>query len=594
MTDPRPLTVIVQRPCPKISIVTPSFNQGEFLEECIDSILSQGYPNLEYIIMDGGSSDISVLIIKRYEKYLTYWQSQLDGGHYIALNTGFSRTTGEIMAWLNSDDKYHPDAFLKVLTALESGETIEWVTGKATTWNRAGRLEMVAEGVPHWSRQYLIEKTFAKRWFIQQESTFWKRSLWNKVGGKLSENLKLAADFELWLRFSRHAQLFVVDDLIGGFRSYDEQRSKLFFDQYMNEVELAINQEIEQTSYVSQAHHIPAPQPITFTNHEIIETRQRLGLIDEIVLVTSIAPKGFEKQSAAIDSWISLGFKVISLNNYEEVQQLQPLYEGIKGIEFHTVSRDARQEAGRPLVYVDDVFQYLRENGTDICGIINSDIQLKADRNFMSFVLDHAKESMVFGSRVDIDAQEHLDGEVFIHGFDVFFLNKDFLNLFPPSKFCLGLPWWDYFVPCMMLQQGVQLKYLSPTVAYHVKHPANYSDELWKKMGIHFTEFFLPKLSLSFQEMLDNEPDELKSKLSRICIQFIKTLERTCNPIRYGTPYDQQAILKFLHSTESKLQQVQNEKEWFNNQYKAWKKTAQQLQEELEETTKLVPESLVK
>jgi glycosyltransferase involved in cell wall biosynthesis len=103
---------------PKISIVTPSFNQGEFLEECIDSVLSQNYPNLEYIIMDGGSTDISILIIKKYEKYLTYWQSQPDGGHYAALNQGFNKTTGEIMAWLNSDDKYHPNAFFKVAAPL--------------------------------------------------------------------------------------------------------------------------------------------------------------------------------------------------------------------------------------------------------------------------------------------------------------------------------------------------------------------------------------------------------------------------------------------------------------------------------------------
>ncbi len=92
---------------PKISIVTPSFNHAQFLEETILSVITQNYPNLEYVIIDGGSTDGSVDIIKKYEKHLTYWVSEPDNGHGDALNKGFAKSTGEIMAWINSDDKYY-------------------------------------------------------------------------------------------------------------------------------------------------------------------------------------------------------------------------------------------------------------------------------------------------------------------------------------------------------------------------------------------------------------------------------------------------------------------------------------------------------
>ncbi len=116
---------------PKVSIITPSFNQGQFLEDSIRSVLEQDYPNLEYIIVDGGSKDQSVEIIKKYQDHLTWWISEKDKGHADALNKGFSHATGEILAWLNSDDIYFPNAVSEAVSILRSHPEVGMVYGDA-------------------------------------------------------------------------------------------------------------------------------------------------------------------------------------------------------------------------------------------------------------------------------------------------------------------------------------------------------------------------------------------------------------------------------------------------------------------------------
>lgn len=221
-------------PLPLISIVTPSYNQAEYLEECIESVLGQGYPRLEYVIMDGGSSDGSVEIIKRYEKHLAYWQSCPDGGQYWAVAEGFRHTNGEIMAWLNSDDKYHPLALAKAACVLTDNPGVRWLTGRMSYWNADGDLDRLADNLPPFSRRKYLEGHFNKP-YIQQESTFWRRSLWEESGGELTSALKLAGDLELWTRFFRHAPLHTVDTLLGGYRYHGLQRGIAQADDYFHE-----------------------------------------------------------------------------------------------------------------------------------------------------------------------------------------------------------------------------------------------------------------------------------------------------------------------------------------------------------------------
>lgn len=230
-------------PWSRISIVTPSYNQAEFLEDCIRSVLDQNYPNLEYVIMDGGSTDGSVDIIKKYAHRLTYWTSERDEGQYDAINKGFSKTTGEIMAWLNSDDKYTPWAFRAVGELFAALESVEWITARyPITWPGSGG-GVRCWFAPCYSRRgfYRGENCMVKnglfRGYIQQESTFWRRSLWSRSGGRVDASLRLAADFDLWARFYQHAELHGAETCLGGFRMHGKQKTAHYLEDYMQETE---------------------------------------------------------------------------------------------------------------------------------------------------------------------------------------------------------------------------------------------------------------------------------------------------------------------------------------------------------------------
>lgn len=222
--------------------MTPSYNQAAFLQDCIDSVLSQSYPNLQYVIMDGGSTDESVRIIRQYEDQLSFWVSESDAGQYAAINKGFEKTNGEIMGWLNSDDKYTPWAFRVIAEIFDTLPQIEWLTSLfPLTWNADGipircghRLGFNAKAF--FRGENLPESNWYNRGVIQQESTFWRRSLWERCGGFLDTSLNLAADFELWARFFRCAELYGVATPIAGFRAYGEQQKSVrCLDEYRKE-----------------------------------------------------------------------------------------------------------------------------------------------------------------------------------------------------------------------------------------------------------------------------------------------------------------------------------------------------------------------
>jgi len=224
---------------PKISIVTPNYNCDKFLEETIKSIINQNYPNLEYIIIDGGSNDKSVEIIKKYEKYISYWISEKDSGMYEAIQKGFNKSTGDIMAWLNADDKYHDKCLYSIANIFKNNSIVNWVTGINVVFNENGETTHVEQSFQH-NRFSQFINPFN---YIQQESTFWRRKLWEQAGSFINTQLKYASDFELWLRFNRYEQIYLVDCLIGGFRFRENQISRKYIKEYKAEVLSSLKKE---------------------------------------------------------------------------------------------------------------------------------------------------------------------------------------------------------------------------------------------------------------------------------------------------------------------------------------------------------------
>jgi glycosyltransferase involved in cell wall biosynthesis len=285
---------------PKISIVTPSFNKARYIEDTIKSVLHQQYPNLEYIIIDGGSTDGSVDIIRKYEKQLSYWISEPDKGQYHAINKGFARSSGEIMAWINADDMYYHNALWAVAEVFNTFSDVKWITGIPTQFDALGRCFPAPQVRDRWSRYcYLLKE---HKW-IQQETTFWRRELWDRAGAHVDTRFELAADLELWLRFFRFEQLYSVSCFIGGFRHNPGQRSISMAQEYLKEADrLLDSQEMSAKERKQLAHiqhlersimsHIPLLRRIAFRRAQALhDFPQRIAYSFQQNVFTKVADK---------------------------------------------------------------------------------------------------------------------------------------------------------------------------------------------------------------------------------------------------------------------------------------------------------------
>ena len=213
---------------PRITVVTATLNQAPFLEECLCSVLDQGYPNLEYIVVDGGSTDGSVEIIRRYAQHLAYWVSEPDGGMASGLNKGFARATGDVMGWINSDDVLSPSS-LRIVGEIfgQLGGRVQWLTGLPAGMLEDGRV--IGVGSPRgYNRTLLKLGMYEGRKFgwVQQEGTFWSRRLWKLAGSHVDETIAALEDFELWVRFGALARLHTVPTVLGVFRHQPLQTSQ--------------------------------------------------------------------------------------------------------------------------------------------------------------------------------------------------------------------------------------------------------------------------------------------------------------------------------------------------------------------------------
>lgn len=205
---------------PRISVVTPSFNQGDFLEHTILSVLNQDYPNLEYIIIDGGSTDRSIEIIKKYEKYLAYWVSEKDNGQSDAINKGFLRSTGDILAWLNSDDLYLPGALHRMGRLFIADPAADVLFGDIHIADQYGEIDRTMKEVRFSPKALLYGATN-----INQQATFWRRRAW-ETSGPL-RNMYFYMDGYLLLSFVKHgARICYIKEPLAIFRMHPMNKSQ--------------------------------------------------------------------------------------------------------------------------------------------------------------------------------------------------------------------------------------------------------------------------------------------------------------------------------------------------------------------------------
>ncbi len=229
---------------PTVSIVTPSYDQGRYLEETIRSVLLQGYPRLEYLIVDGGSTDKSVEIIKQYEPFLAYWVSEKDNGQSHAINKGFARATGEIMGWLNSDDLLQQHACCHVANAFHRMPEADFVYGQCLRMDASSRA-----GTPMWVKEFSLRGHAVYGCVVPQPSCFWRRSAYLRIG-PLREDLHFIMDDEYWRRAAVAGCAFArIDDVLSLFRNHKAQKTADFLGPLLEEKRRLLAEEAEDPAF---------------------------------------------------------------------------------------------------------------------------------------------------------------------------------------------------------------------------------------------------------------------------------------------------------------------------------------------------------
>lgn len=208
----------------KVSIITPSFNQAQFIDRTIQSVLKQDYSELEFIVMDGGSTDGTLEILTQYSDRII-WKSENDRGQSHAINKGLQIATGEIAAYLNSDDTYEPNAISKVVEFFEKNPDKKWVYGKCRIVDENDR--EIRKPITFYKNLLLKKYSYGKLLsenFISQPATFWRRELLSEIG-YFKEDEHLCLDYDYWLRIGQLYEPGIIDDYLASFRTHAESKS---------------------------------------------------------------------------------------------------------------------------------------------------------------------------------------------------------------------------------------------------------------------------------------------------------------------------------------------------------------------------------
>jgi glycosyltransferase involved in cell wall biosynthesis len=234
---------------PKISVITPSFNQGAYLERTILSVLGQNYPNLEYIIIDGGSSDNSIEIIKKYESQLAYWVSEKDAGQSYAINKGLRLATGDWVAWQNSDDTYQPGIFFELSMAAKQNPSTGLIIGNM---NLIDIDDVIINNLIYVKPTY--RSVLAEGMVLANQAAFWKRSLHQEIGF-LNDDMHFGFDYEWFLRILKTSKAIHVNRVWGNLREHEQTKTAKFQASF-DEDFLSIREGREATILIKRYHQL--------------------------------------------------------------------------------------------------------------------------------------------------------------------------------------------------------------------------------------------------------------------------------------------------------------------------------------------------
>jgi glycosyltransferase involved in cell wall biosynthesis len=231
---------------PKISIITPSFNQGKFIKETIESVLNQNYPNLEYWIIDGGSTDNTVKILKSYKNKIK-WVSEKDKGQTDALNKGLKKVSGEIIAYLNSDDAYLPNTFYAVVDLFQKNPKAMWLTGDYFIIDEHGKkMQPFVAEYKRWWRKSPSFSSLAIANFIVQPSTFWRKKVIKEIG-LFNVQWRYCMDYDYWLRIIKKYPLLVSNHHFSLFRIHNQSKGGSQFDKQFKEEHTVLTQQSQNS-----------------------------------------------------------------------------------------------------------------------------------------------------------------------------------------------------------------------------------------------------------------------------------------------------------------------------------------------------------
>jgi glycosyltransferase involved in cell wall biosynthesis len=232
----------------RLCMVTTNFNYGAYLDDCMRSIVhAKGFERVDYVVMDGGSTDNSVEVIKTYADKLKHWQSAKDEGMYHAIAEGFEKSDAPYMGWLNSDDQLTPWTIQTVLDIFDQLPQVRWITSRYPLQARKDGTVIKSDylpGVDNWgffNAEHIKSSGLPTSGWIVQDCTFWRRDLWDDVGAEFDLSLKLAADFELWSRFIQKTDCHVVNVPLGIYRFHGANKAVTGRDAYRDECLKVLN-----------------------------------------------------------------------------------------------------------------------------------------------------------------------------------------------------------------------------------------------------------------------------------------------------------------------------------------------------------------